>query len=212
MKALSARACQFQLLCFLFMLLMSQSSLAQFQGKIFTSPEERAHLDALRDDFLKKSQDKGFDFEEAAPPPLPETTEEQAADSTPIEYALGGILTRRDGSHTVWLNNEPVAEANLPANMRLAVDGPLVVLRIAVGTSRFQLKPGQTLNASTGEIQETRQRVPAPADNVNVLGTTSYAETAISSDEPVPDSNTDATLPESPATRTSAEGDSSEAP
>ncbi len=208
MKVMPARVCRLQLFCFLFMLLMSQSTLAQFHGKIFTSPEERAHLDALRDNFLKNTQEKGFDIQEAAPPPLPETAEQEAADTAPIEYALGGILTRSDGSHTVWLNNQPVAEANLSSNMRLAIDGPLVVLRIAIGTSRFQLKPGQTLKASTGEIQEAYQRTLAPADDVYGQATTSYAEAAIPLGEQVPGS----TLPESPATGASAEVDSSEPP
>lgn len=204
MKAMSASVCPFPFLCFLFMLLISQSSLAQFQGKIFTTPEERAYLDALRQDFLKKTQEQGFDIDEAGPPPLPETAEEQTENTTPIEYTLGGILTRSDGSRTVWLNNQPVAENNLPSNMRLVVDGPLVVLRVAVGTSTFQIKPGQTLNASTGEIQEAYQRAPSPA--AATPGTASDTETVNPSSQLLPDSTENA-LPEA-----SGEVDTREAP
>ena len=50
MSATSVGARRF--LVFVFMSLVAQSSLAQFQGKIFTTPEERAYLDALREDFL----------------------------------------------------------------------------------------------------------------------------------------------------------------
>jgi hypothetical protein len=144
----------------LIILLLSQSCFAQFQGKLFTTPEERAYLDALRNNFLKESQEQGFDITETGPPPLPETDEVEAKTTAPVIYTLGGILTRSDGSRTVWLNNRQIAESNLPASMRLVVDGVQMVLRISNGTTVFQLKPGQTLNMATGDIREIYQREP----------------------------------------------------
>ena len=210
MSATSVGARRF--LVFVFMSLVAQSSLAQFQGKIFTTPEERAYLDALREDFLNKSQDQGFDLEDAGPPPLPETTEVQTENTTPVEYTLGGILTRSDGSHTVWLNNQPVAETDLPANMRLVSDGQLVVLRITSGTSSFQLKPGQTLNASTGEIQEAYQRALRSADDVDVPAPASDAEAVLPAGQSPLDPNAQEALSDSPAPEASAEADTRETP
>ena len=192
-------------LLLVFMLLVSQPSVAQFHGTIFTSPEERAYLDALREDFLKKSQEKGFDIEQAGPPPLPVTADEPTENSAPIEYTLGGILTRNDGSHTVWLNNQPVAERNLPANMKLVTEGALTVLRLQTAAGTFQLKPGQTLNASTGETQEAYQRVVPLVNKSEVLSTAGDAESGITSTQPTPDNNAE-------APDTSSEADTRETP
>ena len=212
MKAASARTCCFSFVGFVFTLLVSQTSLAQFQGKIFTTPEERAYLDALRQDFLKRTEEQGFDIDKAEPPPLPVTETEQPENTTLVEYTLGGIMTRSDGSRTVWLNNQPVAEASLPANMSLLTEGSLVMLRITVDATRYQLKPGQTLIASTGEIQEAWQRISKPVEAAGPTTTSSDAEAEDSASQESADDAQDNPLPASAAPEASTEGDSSEAP
>lgn len=151
------RVCRLSCISFL---LLHQVCLAQFHGKLFTTHEERTYLDALRANFLKEREEPGFDITETGPPPLPEPEEDERP-AAPVEYTLGGILARSDGSRTVWLNNQPVAEADLPSNMKLIADGTQVVLRVGTGANFLLLKPGQTVNMANGEILESYQRVPA---------------------------------------------------
>jgi hypothetical protein len=206
MKTITVRACRILSLVGIF--LLSQSCLAQFQGKLFTTPEERAYLDALRNNFLRESQEQGFDITDTGPPPLPETDEaEDEATIAPVEYTLGGILTRSDGTRTIWLNNQPIAESNLPANMRLVADGSQVALRVGAGPNFFQIKPGQTVNMSTGEILEAYQRLPATGSP-----NTSDSATAIDAEVPVqlPLDGNDEDEPAAP--EASAEAGTREAP
>ncbi|MES2625947.1 MAG: hypothetical protein V4628_11765 [Pseudomonadota bacterium] len=190
---------------FILLLLLSQMSFAQIQGRLFTTPEERAYLDALRTDSVQRNAEQGFDITNAGPPPLPET-EEAAAPAPSIEYTLGGILTRSDGSHTIWLNNQPIAEGSLPSNMKLVMDGAVVVLRITAKAGTFQLKPGQTLNDTTGQIQEAYQRAPALR-----VETPDAATTALPEQSTIDSDTTDAALP-SPAAEVPAEAETRETP
>jgi len=215
MKSIIVRAHRLSFL--LFILLASQSCLAQFHGKLFTTPEERAYLDALRNNFLSETRDQGFDITETGPPPLPDNDEAEKQPAVPVKYSLGGILTRSDGSRTVWLNNRPIAESSLPANMKLVVEGAQLVLRISAGANVFQLKPGQTLNMSSGQILEAYQLVPAASTSGDTPGSASTLETDDATVQRLPDSDaanvqTENVLTESVAPGSSAEAASHEDP
>jgi hypothetical protein len=200
MNTIIARMCRIFSLCLI--MLLSQSCLAQFQGKLFTTPEERVYLDALRANFLRESREQGFDITETGPPPLPEADEQANETAAPVEYTLGGILTRSDGTRTVWLNNQPIAESNLPANMRLVADGPQVALRIGTGANFFLIKPGQTVNMSTGEILEAYQRLPATGSTNTSAPPTSIETEAPAAQSPVdgnPEGAPESAAPEAPA-------------
>jgi hypothetical protein len=71
--------------------------------------------------------------------------------------------------------------------MRLVADGQLAVLRIETAAGNFQLKPGQTLNASTGQIQEAYQRVAPPTERATAPVTTDDGEGTSPSDQIPPD-------------------------
>jgi len=211
MKGEYAGVCNFSCLAFFFMLLLSEASFAQLHGKIFTSPEERGYLDSLRKDFLGKSQEAGFDIGLAGSPALPlNGVGEQAGTAADIEYTLGGILTRKDGSHTIWLNNQPIAEANLPENISLSIDGTLAVLRIATSSGSFTIKPGQTLNASTGDILEAYQRSSPVTLATDVPGTEIGTEAVNPSG--IPAASTEILPAELPAQQAPAKADTREAP
>lgn len=118
-------------------------------------------------------------------------------------------MTRSDGTRTVWLNNQPIAESNLPANMSLVENGPQVALRIGSGANFFELKPGQTVNMSTGEILEAYQRLPAMRSETSESATSIDAEAPAGrlplDDDPEP-------APESAAPETPAETGTREIP
>lgn len=145
-------------------LLLANPGQAQINGALFTLPEERVYLDYLRQDFLLRTQDAGFNIEVVE---IPEVPEGQAVEETsgPVEHSFGGIMTRRDGSRSVWLNGRLLTESELPESFSLVGDGQGLSLRIEHEGRIFLLRPGQTANLANGTISEAYQRViqPAPA-------------------------------------------------
>ena len=131
---------------------------AQLTGALFTEPEEREYLDYLREEFLRNSAEAGFNIEETAIPDIPDG---QAAPSGPVEFTFGGIVTRRDGSHSIWLNQRLLEESELPDGMSLVTGEGSPSLRILYSGSTFVLRPGQTVDLTTGTVTATASR-PAP--------------------------------------------------
>lgn len=148
----------------------SPVALAQLQGTLFSNEEERAYLDVLRRNFLNERLSRGFDIQDAEII-IPELVEESeaAAPTGPVYYTLGGIMSRRDGTRTVWLNNQSLEESRLPSNARvLTVDG-IAVLQFSTPNGNIILRPGQTLELNGGTVMANYQRpqntapVQAPA-------------------------------------------------
>lgn len=142
-----------------------QGSLAQEVGTFFTTPEERAYLDFLRQEFLLNNQADDFNIDEVVPV-IPVI--EEVVDAPVISnYSLGGIFTRQDGTRTVWLNGNNINENNLPANMRLVSSGNSTLLSIQLESGRFELRAGQTLDAVNGQVLESWQ-LPDLEQNVEM--------------------------------------------
>jgi hypothetical protein len=96
------------------------------------------------------------ELEEHATPPA------EAAD---VIFRHGGTMRRSDGSFTVWLNNVPVEQAELPANVELLTPYSRGELRIGDPDSNrnYRVKPGQVLNLTQGMLLESYQQ-PAAED------------------------------------------------
>lgn len=148
-------------------LLVPLTSYAQLQGKMFTTPEQRAYLDALRRDFLADSRAQGFNIEDSEVPPLPDENSTRPPER--VEYTLSGIMTRRDGSHVIWLNNRSYTESELPDGIALANTNNALALRFRTNTGDKLLLPGQTIEINSGVVQERYQRTapPTPAPDAN---------------------------------------------
>jgi hypothetical protein len=142
-------------------LTMSAGAHAQLDGTLFTQPEERAYLDYLREEFLRNNAERGFDIEEATVPVIP--TAEAAAPTGPTEFSFGGIMARRDGSRSLWLNGALLAESALPAGMSLVGADRGTSLRITHEGKVYVLRPGQTVDLAAGNIMESYQRTPVTA-------------------------------------------------
>lgn len=136
--------------------------LAQLQGTLFTSAEQRAYLDALRAEHLARGRERGFDINDN-PPPLPPPREAEAPASPPLIYSLEGIMSRRDGSYSIWLNGRSLAESELPSTARLSTDNGSLGLRFSTPQGNVFLKPGQVLNFDAGQVQESYQTTEAAA-------------------------------------------------
>lgn len=130
-------------------------SYGQEIGTLFTTAEEREYLDYLREEFLASKADAGFNIDEDVIPEIPEDEDEPQEN---VEFYFGGIMTRAAGGKAVWLNGNSILENDLPANVRIVrVDGK-DALRLETSEARFVLKPGQTVNISTGEFWEAFER------------------------------------------------------
>lgn len=108
-------------------------------GQLFTSPLERARIDALR----------------AGMRPQQET-----ASATAARVVVNGTLRGSDGKRLVWLNGAAINPSSAD-NMTLLGDGR-VKFNWREGTRT--LKPGQGIDQSSGEVFEYHTPVPvAPA-------------------------------------------------
>lgn len=113
-----------------------QAAQARHLGRLFTTPQERALLDARRDGSVIESQS-------AAAPALPP--------SPPAPMQLNGVVQRSDGRTTVWLNDVP-----LTARDSKVLPDRSVSLRLPSG-KHITLKPGQSYDETTGTIANAGQ-------------------------------------------------------
>lgn len=145
------------------LLAMPPALQAQIDGPLFTPPEQRAYLDALREQYLARSRNRGFDISEVAIPALPQE-QTAAAPRADLIYRLGGIMSLRDGSHSIWLNDRSLREEDLPRSARLVREGSTLVLRFETPRGVAVLRPGQTLNFDRGLVQESYQASSSATD------------------------------------------------
>lgn len=140
----------------LFLLALSPARLsAQSVQRLFSTPEIRAELDRLRFQIATGVVVEEPVMEEPVVEP-PFSADDDAED---VVYILGGTMRRADGSYTVWLNNIAYDQTNLPPDMELLAPydrGQLVIRDADSGTS-YNVKPGQVLNLSTGQLFESYQ-------------------------------------------------------
>jgi hypothetical protein len=109
---------------------------ARHLGRLFSTPQERALLDARRDGSAIESQPTAG----PARPPSP-----------PAPIQLNGVIQRSNGQTTVWLNDALVSERDgkvLPDRS--------VSLRLPSG-KQVTLKPGQSYDQATGSISNAGQ-------------------------------------------------------
>lgn len=104
---------------------------AQPLGRLFSTPQQRALLDARRDGSVVESQ------------PLPPAP---PAEPRPEPLQLSGVVQRSSGKSTVWVNQAP-----LPDNEGQVLKDRSVLLRLPSGR-RITLKPGQSYDEATGTI------------------------------------------------------------
>lgn len=126
---------------------------AQSLQRIFSTPAIRAELDRLR-------------FQVATGVIIEEPEEESfidipifTDDEEEIVYALGGSMRKADGSYTIWVNDVAYDQSNLPGNMELLSPFSQGQLRIrdTGSAANYDVKPGQVLNLTTGQLYESYQ-------------------------------------------------------
>lgn len=127
---------------------------AQSVQRLFSTPAKRAELDRLR---FQLSQPGAIEEKPVRSEPVAETP--AFTEEADIVYRLGGTMQKSDGSYTVWINDTAYDQTNLPDNMELLAPFSKGQLRIHDRNSGtiYDVKPGQVLNLSTGELFEAYQ-------------------------------------------------------
>ena len=141
--------------------LLSPGIRADDLGRLFTTPEERQMLEALRNQ-----------------PPLPEAPPEPlepealAPEPPPVQSVrVDGFVSRSRGNNTVWINGTNSLTGDLGShqvdvNVR-GIRGQTVPVRVQNSPVGVGLKPGQTFDPSDSRVvdlyQETND-VGAPSD------------------------------------------------
>ena len=127
---------------------------AQDLGRLFTTPQEREMLEALRRQPPKPQT-------EAAPVVAP------AVESAPVvpNVTMNGLVRRSRGQAMVWVNGVTSLEGDLDSQ-GIAVDvgalhGTTLPVRIGDAPLAVGLKPGQTYDTGEAKVREVYQ--PAPA-------------------------------------------------
>lgn len=168
---------------------------AQLQGTLFTSPEQRAYLDYLRQDFLARSRERGFDISPTAIPEIP-TGADAPEDTAPVVHRLGGIVRLRDGTQRIWLNGQALRESELPEGASLVHENGVPALRFVTDSGTYVLRPGQALEVAGGIVTETYHRPPdapsVPAPNLGLdTEEANTASNSIAGEEPAQTAQTE---------------------
>lgn len=175
-------------------LLPAAPAAAEFEGTLFSTPQERAYLDYLREEFLASQQEQGFNIIEETLPEIPQDAETAPE---PRVFTLGGIAAGRDGTHTIWLNDKALSTNELESGITLATENGVTGLRFTTDAGTRFLKPGQTIELNSGSVSEGMHRAPGQPEQIAVAETATE-EAGTEAAAPEAEIET-ATAPETPA-------------
>jgi hypothetical protein len=135
------------------LLSINSISAAPLEGRLFTTPAERARLDQLRLTSKPPSKQELQD----------DQTEEVAAPVAPHSVSVQGYITRSDGKKgTVWINNTPLQEDEEAGQVqvkRLPQNGNQVQISIPAIGRDLKLKAGQVYVPETDSVSEDKARM-----------------------------------------------------
>jgi len=136
---------------------------AQTLGRLFTTPEERAELDEIRNN---------PDIEEPTAPQMVVAPEQGPTGPTVEHVTINGIVLRSSGQNYSWINGDNIrggdaTREGIRVETRRLTSGGTVRLVLPSGLDTVQLKPGQKIDVLTGSILEPyEQRSDERAVNV----------------------------------------------
>ena len=127
-------------------------------GRLFSTPEQRAELD-----WLRENAGAGEVAAPAPEPPAQETRTETEREAPALAAKLNGIIVRDDDYRVVWIDGaETPAGSSTPAGLRVESeripDGRLRV-RLSLGPTTAVLAPGQSVDAD-GTVRNGYERRP----------------------------------------------------
>lgn len=123
-------------------------------GRLFFTPAERASLDRQR----KLAGDL------ASRPTVKKEVVGPRTAAPPKMVTLNGIVRRSDGETTIWVNNQPMHEDFGEVEVSPgSITREGIAVQLPGIDRRVKLKVGQTVDATTGRIDETYQRASQDA-------------------------------------------------
>lgn len=110
-------------------------------GRLFYSPAQRARMDVAR------QHERNIKIDEV----------EVESTPPPVNIHLNGVITRSDGRSTVWINNRIQNDAS-----QVATVGKGGEVRVVTPDAQrtIRLKVGQSIDMSSGEVEEVYRRTP----------------------------------------------------
>jgi len=136
------------------LLTLSQTTGAEGLLRLFTTPQERAMLNAERSKPLPPPPKPSKPPPKPSKPPPPSTTTKQS-NTTPPYITFNGLVIRNDGQTIVWINgSQELTQQGFTVELEKMTDELSVPIVLSNTKQRIFLKPGQTLNTLNGTIQE----------------------------------------------------------
>jgi len=117
-------------------------------GRLFSTPQERARLDAQRSNSASQPMIEVGGLQQGAPGAPLAAVPAAAPAAAPEPLVLDGVVRRSDGKTTYWLNQEAQTRDDQPALQHHALP-----LTLPSGVSLL-IKPGQSFNPANGTIEE----------------------------------------------------------
>lgn len=151
------------------LLAMISVNAAPLEGRLYTTPAERARLDQLR---LTSKPPSGQELQDE------QTEGVVVVPVAPPSVSVQGYVKRSDGKKgTVWVNNQPVQENSESGEVRvgkLPRIGNQVRIDIPASGRNVNLKAGQVYMPETDSISEDKARVTSVAQpdesDVGIIG------------------------------------------
>ena len=125
------------------LLASEQSIVKNYSGIIFTTLKQRNNLDRIRRVTHGRNVNKNV-----------QKKKEKSDDSS--HYTLRGFVKRTNGNNIVWINDDntsgkKLSEYGLKVNTRSIRSDKVYV---SLAGKKFRLKPGQSIESSTGKVIE----------------------------------------------------------
>ena len=113
-------------------------------GRLFFTPDQRARMDAAR----QQERNIRVEEEEVSPPPA--------------NITLNGVITRSDGKTVVWINNRIQGEDASGKNIAVPGRGNAGQVNVTTPDAKrsIPLKVGQSLDMNSGQVEEVYRRTP----------------------------------------------------
>jgi hypothetical protein len=79
---------------------------------------------------------------------------------------LNGVVRRSDGATTIWVNNQPVHEDFRDVDVLPgSITREAVAVQLPGSGRRVKLKVGQSVDSSSGAVEESYRHSPEPVDD-----------------------------------------------
>lgn len=120
-------------------------------GRLFFTPDQRARMDVARQNQRSTALE-------------PETQPEPA----PATVTLNGVIAPSNGRPMVWINGRLQEQGRAPSPVIMPETGRQISVTAPDGSSRIPLKVGQSIDTSSGKVEEGWR--PSPSSSTAAPG------------------------------------------